>query len=543
MFYLLYKNFWELTKTERRILAGAGLVFLLSGFFIVINTYYQNTIEHPVIGGTLKEGIVGQPAFINPLLTTNASNADRDLIEIIFSSLDDLAKNYQVSEDNRSWTITLKDNLQWSDSKPITADDIVYTLEIIQNPTNNHPLFMTWQGVAVERLNENEIRFSLKTPYVFLIDNFKELKIAPRHIFESIPFSNFYLSSFNLEPISSGPYKFESFHNRRDGFITKYNLIPNEFYFGDKPFIEKITFKFYENTDDLIVAFNQRKIDAAAGLDEQTLNELRVNHRPITINLPRYYAIFFNPNIHPAFKEIKVRKALAMAINKKKISEEIFDGKTIIIDGPIPPSISGYDRSVYKNEKYNPQKAEEFLDSSGWTKKENNVRMDINLIVPQIPFLERVVEEIKKDWATIGVELNSIILNTNDIDNVILRTRNYEAIIFGNVLKKNPDIFSFWHSSEQFYPGHNLALYSDKQVDNLLESIRQDFDNDSRQKKLSQLQKMIKNDQPAIFLFSPNYTYAVPKNLQGFNSHFTTGPAGRFNDIGNWYLKTDRSWR
>jgi len=526
---------------ERRLLLGAGLVFFLSGFFIAINGYYQNTVERPATGGTFSEGLIGQPMFINPL-AASASGADQDLIEILFSSLDKLATNYQVSEDNRSWTVALKDNLHWSDGKPITADDIIYTLEVIQDPTNNHPLFTTWQGIVVERLNDNEVRFSLKTPYVFLIDNFDDLKIAPEHIFGSIPPANFRLSRYNLEPISSGPYKFESFKNRRDGFITEYNLVPNKFYFGGQPFIERFTLKFYEDEKDLVRAFNQRKINAVAGLSKKSLDKLRISHRVITINLPRYYAIFLNPNIHPAFESETVRRALALAVNKERIAKEVFDSQTIIVDGPLPPNVDGYDQSIYQNEKFDLKAAVDLLDQSGWTKDENGVRMEVNLIVPQIPFLSEVVERIKTDWGRIGVKLNPIVLNTSDVNNVILKTRNYEAVIFGNILKKNPDIFSFWHSSEQFYPGHNLALYANRKVDSLLESIRQDFDNNSRQEKLSRLQEIINDDQPAIFLFSPNYNYAVPKNLRGFSSYFMAVPADRLERIGDWYLKTDRKF-
>lgn len=524
---------------ERRLFLGAVLVFFLSGFFIVINFYYQNTIERPTAGGIFREGLAGQPTFINPL-AANANGADWDLIKILFSGLSDLAKNYQVSEDGLSWTITLKENLRWSDGESLTASDVIYTLDIIQDPANNHPLFTTWQGVVAERLNDNEIRLSLKTPYAFLIDNLADLKIAPRHIFSDIPPANFRLSRYNLEPITSGPYKFDNFQTRRDGFVTEYHLMPNEFYFGSQPFIEKIIFKFYENETELVKAFNRKEIDAVAGLDQKSLKELRVAHRTVTINLPRYYAIFFNPNIHPALKSEKVRRALALAINKEKIVKEIFNDQTIIMNGPLPPNIDGYDRLIYQNDKFDPKAADSLLDQARWTKNNDGVRMEISLIVPQIYFLMETAERIRTDWEKIGVKLNLVILNPDDINNSILKARNYEAVIFGNILKKNPDLFSFWHSSERFYPGRNLALYTNRRADDLLEAIRQDFNSESRRKKLSQLQKLINDDQPAIFLFSPNYFYVVPKNLRGFLSYFIATPADRFDKINDWYLKITR---
>jgi len=162
---------------ERRLLVGALLIFAVSTFFIAINIYYQKTIEQPVYGGSYTEGVVGQPSFINPLIGSNTP-ADKDLIEILYSNLDDLTGSYQISEDNKSWTITLKENLTWSDGEPITAADVLFTIETIQDPSNNHTLYPTWHGIVVERLNENEIRLTLKTPYVFLIDNFLVSKLA-----------------------------------------------------------------------------------------------------------------------------------------------------------------------------------------------------------------------------------------------------------------------------------------------------------------------------------------------------------------------------
>jgi peptide/nickel transport system substrate-binding protein len=176
LFYLFNKIFSNFSQIERRALIGAALIFIVSLFFISVNSYYKNTVELPVRGGSYVEGLVGQPSFINPLIS-NMSDVDRDLIAITYSSLDDLVDKYQISEDNRSWTLILKKDLVWSDGQSLTADDIAFTVETIQDANNNHPLYSTWRGVVVERLNENEIRFTLKTPYVFLIDNFKEFDI------------------------------------------------------------------------------------------------------------------------------------------------------------------------------------------------------------------------------------------------------------------------------------------------------------------------------------------------------------------------------
>ena len=113
-------------------------------------------------------------------------------------------------------------------------------------------------------------------------------------------------------------------------------------------------------------------------------------------------------------------------------------------------------------------------------------------------------------------------------------------ILFGNILRGNPDTFSFWRSSERFYPGLNLSVYNNKKVDDILESIRKELDAESRKKKLSQLQEIFYSDNPAIFLFSPNYIYAVPKNLGGFKMKILVLSSDRFKKVNEWYLKTAR---
>lgn len=542
MFHVLYKIFQKFSRTERRIFTGSLAVFLVASFFIILNFYYQNTAEQPKRHGKYSEGVIGQPTSINPLISGNNSVND-DLIEIIFSGLDDLVESYQINENNRSWTITLKENLLWSDGEPVTADDVIFTLEVIQDPANNHHLYTTWQGIVVERLNQNEIRLTLKTPYVFLIDNLRELKIAPRHIFQHIPPANFRLSQYNLEPIGSGPYKFSSFETRKDGFISNYNLIINNNYHGDQPFIEEINFKFYASEEDLVTALNKREIDAVGGLNPKSLDEININYQLINLSIPRYFAVFFNPNVSEPLKNKNVRQALNLSTDKQKMIKHIFREQAAVINGPLPPNIGGYDQSIVNDQIFDIKKAERLLDQAGFTKNEEGDRIKFDIIVPQISFLTEAAEILKDDWSKIGVKLNIIALNPNDISNDVIRTRNYELLIFGNILKKNPDIFSFWHSSEIFYPGRNLALYNVKKIDNLLEEMRQDFNNQSRLQKISEIQQNIINDFPVVFLFNPNYLYLTDKNLSGFDSFLISSQSKRFENVEKWHLKTSRIFK
>lgn len=553
MFQIFSQIFKSFSKTERQIFWGALIIFAVSSLMLFILIFQKSTVEVPAESQSYTEGIIGQPIAINPIIAGN-NDADRDLVNLLFSGLLELAETYQESNNSQTWNVILKNDLKWSDGKPLTSDDVVYTIDAIQNSESQSPLFSTWQGVIANRISEREIEFTLRTPYAFFPDNLKDLKIIPKHIFGVIPASNFHLSNFNLEPVGNGPYAFSSFEKQKNGFITNYNLTANPNFSGKKPFIKNFHVKFYPNSEDLINAFNLKKIDGFGGIHPNNIDKLKLNRQVLEKFIPRYYAIFINKNAKKGLSDNSVITALNLTTDKQKIIERVFGGKALLVNEPILPIISGYDKSVDPGNEFSPEKAADLLEKANWKinaktgTREKKIgkqveALELSIVVPQIPFLLETVNIIKEDWNKIGIKLNPIILNPTDIANEVIKTRNYQMIIFGNILRNNPDIFSFWHSSERFYPGLNLSLYENKKVDSLLESIRKNSDEASRNKDLSELQKMISADQPAIFLYSPTYIYVTPKNFGGFNETTITTPAERFINASKWYLETTRAFK
>lgn len=547
---ILNQIYHGLTKTERYIFWGAALVFLTSGIIWANLMLEAATVKVPVSSNIYREGIIGQPVTINPVFG-GLNDADRDLIALLFSDLIALSENYKASDDGQTWNVILKPNLRWSDGRPLTSDDVIFTIDAIQNAGNQSPLFMTWHGIVANRISEREVEFTLRSPYAFFLNNLKELRVIPKHVFSVIPSENFYLSGFNLEPVGSGPYKFVSSEKRKDGFITSYHLATNEYFAMEKPFIKELEIRFYPNTAEIIKAFNAKKIDGFGGINPKNLEELKLNNKIIEKVMPQYYAIFINKSTSVSLENKNVIKALNLATNKENMVEAVFAGKALTVNQPLLPFINGYSQASDPGHEFSLEKAKEVLDLDKWIIDEKTgIRMktsgnrteilEFSMIVPQIPFLTETAEIIKSDWEKIGVKLNLIALNPTDIANEVIKTRNYQMILFGNVLKNNPDIFSFWHSSEKFYPGLNLALYENKKVDNLLESVRKNFNEEDRKRGLAELQKLIAEDQPAIFLYSPIYLYAAPKDFGGFEEVAISIPSDRFRNVHKWYLKTER---
>jgi len=563
---ILLQIFKNLSRTERWIFIAACLIFTTSSIFMAVDLLYRDTNLVPIAGGEYIEGLINQPTFINPVLA-GSNGSDRDLIELVFSNLLDLAENYKVGEprnstelslrgeNNRTWNIRLKENILWDDGQPITSDDVIFTITTIQDSDSRSPLFSMWQEVKSERVSEREIKLILPETYAFFEATLKELKIIPKHIFGSVPAANFRLSDFNLEPIGSGPFKFLSFRKERSGFISEYQLIRNEYYFGQKPYLEKIVFKFYQDEEELIKAFNSGAINGFGGLNQKNLGKININHQTFEIRMPRYYAIFFNSYSQDVLKDKNVRLALNYATDRKKIIEKVFDNRALPVEGPLVAGMKGYAAEIYPKENFSPEKASQILEAGGWQSNPEGIReknfdkqvkrLEFDLTVPEIPFLVETANLIKEDWLKIGVKLNLIVHSPQQINDEIIKTRNYQMLIFGNIFGNgdSPDLYSFWHSSERFYPGLNLALYENKTADTLIQSIRKTLNDSKRQTDLSSLQSIIIQDYPAVFLFSPHYLYVSKNWLKGFDERFIPSSSGRFQSIEKWYIKTARVFK
>jgi peptide/nickel transport system substrate-binding protein len=217
---------WLKLPLKKKALSFLFLCFLLVGIFLLsFNFIYKFTTLEPKQGGTLRLGAIGQPSYVNPVLA-QSNDYDKDLIELIYDGLysidgqgqliTDLAEKTETSEDGRTYIIFLKDNVFWHDGMPFTADDVIFTIETIQDPSIRSPLRLNWGGVVVEKLGTHVIRFNLKNPYKPFLQNLT-LKIIPKHIWENIESRNFLSTPYNLKPIGTGPYLFDSLEKNKLG--------------------------------------------------------------------------------------------------------------------------------------------------------------------------------------------------------------------------------------------------------------------------------------------------------------------------------------
>ncbi len=553
----LKKIYPNLKEAERRIFWFAVFFFVLSSSGLTAIFIAKATIEVPAPGGEYLEGAVGQPAYINPVLATN--EIDKSLVRLVFGRLEDLASKIEPDKDGRIWKVRLKENLKWSDQRPLSSDDVLFTIQKIQDSNTNSPFFLSWQGVLATRISELELEFSLANPYSFFAENLKNLRPLPRHIFGEIPPANWRLSDYNLSPVGSGPYQFESYDKESGGFITLYRLKANPNYVPSPAFIKKFGFRFFRKAEKLVLAFSSGQVDGFMGLRTEELSGLKRPHQVIKFSLPSYYAVFLNQSRNLSLKELVARKALTLAAPKEKIIQEIFDGEAETLFNPIPRGAAYFDPEVQEDSVSTSslsrvQFASDILDEALWRKssssdfrskkvKSGEIELGLNLVVPRVPFLLKTANILKSAWEEIGFKISLVVLSPEEIVETVIKNRDYEALLFGNVLNENSDLFSFWHSSGRFSPGLNLSLYNNKKADELIEAIRQNLDPEKRKNQFSELQQIITSDYPAVFLYSPNYLYIARKDLVGPMGGSITESANRLHEVSSWYLKTVRVFK
>jgi len=380
---LIFPNFsqWKkllriLKKEEKIALLIFTLLAFCSAIFLSLNFYFKSTTIQPAPGGVYTEGLLGQPSLVNPLYATS-NDIDRDLVEILFSGLmkydsegkivPDLAKNYEIKDDGKTYEVSLKDNLFWSDGENFSTDDIVFTVKTIQNPDYKSPFLSDFLGVEVEKINDKTVRFKLRNAYPPFLETLT-FKILPKHIWQDIPPQNFPLPPGNLQLVGNGPFKMQGLNQDNKGFIKFIKLIPNPYYHGKKPFLSEITFFFFDKDkkEDLINAALKGKIKGISSVPVENLKDLEEKGLETHyLSLPRYFAVFFNPDEAKIFSEKEVREALNYGTNKEEIIQKVLGGKGRIVNSPFLPEIFNLSppSEAYS---FDPEKGKEILEKAGW---------------------------------------------------------------------------------------------------------------------------------------------------------------------------------
>jgi len=555
-----WQNFWRsFSFLEKKIFWGA--VVLIFGSLIIwgVFWYFSNTILIPKQGGILVEGVVGQPTTLNPLFASN--EIDQSLCNLVYSGLlkndgkgeivNDLIDYYEKSKDGRRWVIHLRKDVFWHDGHPFTADDVIFTINAILNPDTRSPYRLSWQGVTIMKISDYTLTFDLKNPYAFFEENLKQ-KIIPKHIFGDIPLANMRdLSMYNFEPIGTGPFVYKKFDATKKGYINYYYFTANPRYYNGRSYIDNYIVKFYKSESEALKAFDYHQVDLIANVSASSFDKINRSYKLYQFSLPQYFAVFLNGSISKPLSDRDVRYALNYATNRQELIDKVFRGLAESVEGPILSWMPGYVSNL--KYEYSIEKAREILEKDGWkdsdgdgivekvlNKDEEPTPLKISLVTPSTVSLIEVASLLKKQWKEIGAEVEIKIIDASELQSNYLITRLYDALIYGNIINQRPDLFPFWHSSQKFYPGLNLALYENSATDKFLEEARITFDFNQYQKNLINIQSMILADAPAVFLFNPKFLLISTPSLRINDLEKANSSSERYFNVYQWYLKTKR---
>ena len=519
-------------------------------------------VDIPDQGGTLSEGIVGTPRFVNPLLAV--SDADKDVTELVYRGLmkkdstgtlvPDIAESYTVSDDGLTYTFKLgKANFQ--DGTPVTADDVLFTIQSAHDPLLKSVERVKWEGVQAKAIDATTISFTLKESYAPFLQN-TALGILPKHIWSKIPYENWSYSDRNTKTvIGDGFYKVTTISQNASGIPDSYQLTLVRPKSGPYPKIDSIKLSFYANESELVNAYENGDIDTLGGIDPENAEKLRARGATIlSTPLPRVFGLFFNQSQAKIFTDSAVRKAISLAINKDSIVTQVLKKYGTPDDGPVPANTKESDAANDDTlSTSNPKLARAILEKAGWTLGDDGIytkqikkdtdRLSFEIATNDTPELTKSVALIKNDLQAIGIEAIPKVYENGSLNQDIIRPRKFQALFFGEVVVNQSDIYAFWHSSQIKYPGLNITGYANGKVDKLLENGLSTLDPDKEDSDYSAFSNEIANDIPAVFVYSPAYIYAVRPSDTGITLGAITTPQDRFANITNWYLATDRVWK
>lgn len=541
---------------EKLFVSALFFIILASLGFWIFYIYTNATNQISARGGDYAEGIVGQPRYINPLLS-QSSEADAALTGLIYSGLmrydgegklaNDLAESYEISEDKMTYIFHLKNDLFWHDGEKLTAEDVYFTFNIVQDPAYKSPLRQAWQGVEMKKIDENTISFSLKNPYFGFLGNLTT-GILPKHIWKDVFPEQFALSDHNVRPVGSGPYYFVDFQKNSAGNIIFYELSAFEKYSGGRPFISKMSLNFYPDEDSLLDFYNKKEIKGMENIlaEKKDLIKNKKSTKIYELLTPNYFGVFMNQTKSVPLASDEVREALALSVDRNEIINEVLGGSGTKIYSPFISGMKEYDDGV---EKYSldTERAIRILEEKGWkyneeekVREKNGTKLQFKIDTIDWPELARTADILVRQWEKIGAKVEVNVVGVSDLRQNYIRPREYEMILYGQISSFNPDPYSFWHSTQTKDPGLNLSLFSDDKADELLKSAREELDEGKRTETYREFQKILAKEIPAVFLYSSHYLYPVNTNIKGITAKNINSYSGRFADVNKWYIKTKR---
>jgi peptide/nickel transport system substrate-binding protein len=520
------------------------------------------TVINPTKGGVYTEALVGQFKRLNPLLD-RTNQADRDVDRLIFSGLvqfdpngfpvSDLAESWNVSGDGTIYNVTLKKNLKWHDGEALTTADVAFTVNLMSSGGDVIPADVKafWEAVKVVTLDDTHMQFVLPQAYAPFIDNLG-FGVLPKHLLANQTLDQIINSSFNLNPVGSGPYKLVSVES--DGNeITGVTLTAFKDYSGNAPYISEIIFKYYPDSASAFKAYQDGLVQGVSQITQDVLPAALAEQdlSLYTSRLPQESIVLLNLNDVSVkfFQNVNIRKALYMGIDRQAIVNKVLHGQAILANGVVFPESWAYLQTLTSTD-YDPAQAALILKEEGYViadegstvRKNGDTALKFVFSYPDDETHKAIAEMIQKDWQALGADVTLEAIPGDLFVSDKLSSKSYQAALVDLNLSNtpDPDPYPFWDRSE-IASGQNYSQWDNRVASDILEQARITSDLSERTRLYHNFQAIFAQELPALPLYFPVYNYGINQQVQGVTIGPLIDTSYRFQTISSWYLMAKRT--
>jgi len=536
------------------VVALIALMVVVSGAAIAIDRAETKTIV-PAYGGTYVEGVTSAAQYLNPVLA--ATPVDDDVVRLVFSGLSryrsdgsiqgDLAQSFSASEDGKVWTFKIRADATWHDGKPVLADDVVYTVALLQDKAYVGPYSDAFRGVKVERVDDRVVRFTLPDAYGPFAAS-TTVPLLPSHLLAKVDYNGLPRVAFNQHPVGSGPFRVveadaqQTVLARNDSF---YRTQPDR----ARPYLDRLVLRSYPDTSEALTALGRGEIDGVGGLSTGDAERARTlkNVNLYSFGTNDFTALFLNVRPDKAmFRDRVVRQAIATAIDRGRVLQVAADGRGAVADEFVPQSSWSYIRDITRyTRSYDDAKA--LLDDADWkdhdgdgVRDRGGVKLAFAITTSNEPARVAAALQISDDLAAIGIRVQLKAVPFAELIEKAVPDRSYDALLIGVSVSGDPDPYSFFHSSEVKDPGHNFSGYFTFTMDRSLEAARRTTDQTKRRDLYASVFQTLSTEVPVVFLYFSDYLYAQAKQVQGLKIAPINDPRERLWNAEDWYVRTAR---
>jgi len=502
----------------------------------------------PAYGDTLVDASIGDISGLIPNITSDQSS--HEIGGLIYSTLmrtdkllrpeGELAERWEVSSDELTITFYLRKGAKWHDGEEVTAADVDFTYRYMIDPKTPTAYAEDFRQVKrAEIIDPHTYRVTYEKPYAPGLLSWG-MWVLPRHILEPAwkAGEDLRTTRQNRYPVGSGPYRFVEWKTGE-----KIVLTANPDYFEGRPYINRVVYRIIPDQSTIFLELKSQNIDQAGLSPIQYRRQTEYPAFQKAFHRYRYVSNsygYLGFNLRDRrFQDKRVRHAMAHAINKQELLDGVLLGLGRPAVGPYKPGTWWYKDDV-TTFPFDPERAKALLAEAGWksTNSEGILEKDGQPFGFTIrtnqgnPVRQQTAEIIQRRLRAVGIDVKIHIVEWAAFINTFIRKKDFEAIILGWGLGLDPDQYLIWHSSQTGSEELNHISYRNPKVDALLEAGRRTFNQEKRKAIYGELQDVLAEDQPVIFLYVPDALPVVSARVRGIEP----APAGISYNFAKWYV-------